>query len=147
MNLHVGNFLYTGTQICSGQKTTVYSFKISCFATFQPMFPKLQNHLLIIWSKSQSSPLPCPAVLAVRTPTISWITKEQVVDIGASVQLDCSVQYSIDFLVLWLKKATADTQDLPISNGPSIIPRELRFSLRHDTGSSTYILRVRMRIQ
>jgi len=82
-------------------------------------------------------------VYGVRTPTISWITKEQVVDIGDSVQLECSVQYSNDFPVLWQKQATEFMQDLPISNGPSLILREPRYALRYDTGSSTYILQIK----
>ncbi|XP_018016707.1 lachesin-like isoform X2 [Hyalella azteca] len=81
--------------------------------------------------------------LAVRTPTISWITKEQIVDIGSSVQLECSVQYSVDYPVLWIKKGSDETQDLPISSGPTLILREPRYSLRHDTGSSTYILQIK----
>ncbi|KAF2354652.1 Immunoglobulin I-set [Trinorchestia longiramus] len=81
--------------------------------------------------------------LAVRTPTISWITKEQVVDIGSSVQLECSVQYSLDYPVLWIKRGSDETQDLPISSGPTLILREPRYSLRHDTGSSTYILQIK----
>jgi hypothetical protein len=84
----------------------------------------------------------CVAADAVRTPTISWITKEQIVDIGSSVQLECSVQYSVDYPVLWIKKGSDETQDLPISSGPTLILREPRYSLRHDTGSSTYILQV-----
>lgn len=80
---------------------------------------------------------------AIRTPTISWITKEQVVDIGSSVQLECSVQYSLDYPVLWIKRGHENTQDLPISSGPTLILREPRYSLRHDVGSSTYILQIK----
>lgn len=81
--------------------------------------------------------------LAVRTPSISWITKEQVVDIGSSMQLECSVQYSQDYPVLWVKRGTGGVQDLPISTGPGLIIRDSRYSLRHDKGSSTYILQIK----
>ncbi|XP_068236551.1 lachesin-like [Palaemon carinicauda] len=81
--------------------------------------------------------------LAVRTPSISWITKEQVVDIGSSIQLECSVQYSQDYPVLWVKRGSGSVQDLPISSGPSLILRDSRYALRHDEGSATYILQIK----
>ncbi|XP_042221918.1 lachesin-like isoform X2 [Homarus americanus] len=92
--------------------------------------------------KPEDAPYPL-AGLAVRTPSISWITKEQVVDIGSSIQLECSVQYSQDYPVLWLKKGAGDVQDLPISSGPGLIIRDSRYALRHDQGSATYILQIK----
>ncbi|XP_076066168.1 uncharacterized protein LOC143039805 [Oratosquilla oratoria] len=83
------------------------------------------------------------SALGVRTPTISWISKEKVVDIGATVQLECSVQFSQDYPVLWVKRGMEGSQDLPISTGPSLIIRESRYALRHDTGSSSYILQIK----
>jgi len=83
------------------------------------------------------------AVLGQRTPSISWIQKEQVVDIGSSFELQCSVQYAQDYPVLWVKRGSGDTQDLPISTGPTLIVRSSRYALRHDQGSSTYILQIK----
>ena len=64
-------------------------------------------------------------------------------DIGSAVVLECSVQYSQDFPVMWVKKGDKNLQDFPISNGPGLIVRDSRYSLRHDTGSSSYALQVR----
>ncbi|XP_046423848.1 lachesin isoform X1 [Neodiprion pinetum] len=79
-------------------------------------------------------------VAAQRTPTISYISQEQIRDIGGTVDLQCSVQYAQDFPVLWVK-ATKD--QLPISTGTTLIIRDSRFSLRYDTASSTYTLQIK----
>ncbi|XP_046743632.1 lachesin isoform X2 [Diprion similis] len=77
---------------------------------------------------------------AQRTPTISYISQEQIRDIGGTVDLQCSVQYAQDFPVLWVK-VTKD--QLPISTGTTLIIRDSRFSLRYDTASSTYTLQIK----
>jgi hypothetical protein len=83
------------------------------------------------------------SVSAQRTPTISYISQEQIKDIGGVVELDCSVQYAQDYPVLWMKIDQNRTQDpLPISSGSSLIIRDSRFSLRYDTASSTFTLQV-----
>lgn len=38
-----------------------------------------------------------------RTPTISYISQEQIKDIGGTVELQCSVQYAKEYPVLWVK--------------------------------------------
>ena len=81
---------------------------------------------------------------ASRTPSISWITKEQVVDIGGVIELECSVQYAEEYPVLWMKKGVDGTQDLPISSNAGLIVRDPRYTLHIDKKSSTYILKVRL---
>lgn len=73
---------------------------------------------------------------AQRSPTISYISQEQIKDIGGAVELVCSVQYAQEYPVLWMRKesATAD-YNLPISTGSSLILHDSRFSLRYDTVS------------
>nr|CAD7570475.1 unnamed protein product [Timema californicum] len=79
--------------------------------------------------------------LAQRTPTISYISQEQIKDIGGVVELECSVQYAQDYPVLWMKvDRNRITEPLPISTGSSLIIRDSRFALRYDTASSTYTL-------
>ncbi|GLG92915.1 Lachesin [Gryllus bimaculatus] len=83
-------------------------------------------------------------VSSQRTPTISYISQEQIKDIGGTVELDCSVQYAQDYPVLWMKiDRTRMVDPLPISTGSSLIIRDSRFSLRYDTASSTYTLQVK----
>lgn len=36
-------------------------------------------------------------------PTISYISQAKTVNIGDTVDLDCSVQYAYDYPVLWVK--------------------------------------------
>lgn len=79
-----------------------------------------------------------------RTPTISYISQEQIKDIGGTVELQCSVQYAQSYPVLWMKVDKARiTEPLPISTGSSLIIPDSRFSLRYDTDSSTYTLQIK----
>lgn len=41
--------------------------------------------------------------VAQQQPTISHISQAKTVNIGDTVDLDCSVQYAYDFPVLWVK--------------------------------------------
>jgi hypothetical protein len=80
-----------------------------------------------------------------RTPTISYISQEQIKDIGGTVELECSVQYAQDYPVLWMRIDRSRQSDgLPISTGSTLIIRDSRFALRYDTASSTYTLQVRI---
>ncbi|KAL7648845.1 UNVERIFIED_CONTAM: hypothetical protein RMT77_000764 [Armadillidium vulgare] len=81
--------------------------------------------------------------LAVRTPSISYISKSKEVVIGSSVELECSVQFAQDFPVLWVKKGVKGQDDLPISTNSALIIRDSRYSLRYDKGSSTFILQIK----
>lgn len=86
----------------------------------------------------------CITVSSQRTPTISYISQEQIKDIGGTVELECSVQYAQDYPVLWMRIDRSRQSDgLPISTGSTLIIRDSRFSLRYDTASSTYTLQVR----
>ncbi|XP_066991008.2 lachesin isoform X2 [Anabrus simplex] len=83
-------------------------------------------------------------VYAQRTPTISYISQEQIKDIGGTVELDCSVQYGQDYPVLWIKvDRNRQVDPLPISTGSSLIIRDSRFSLRYHPASSTYTLQIK----
>lgn len=83
------------------------------------------------------------SVAAQRIPTISHITQEQVKDIGESVELQCSVQYAQEYPIMWIKVNKHGADQVPISTNTGLMIRDSRFSLKHDTGSSTYILQVR----
>lgn len=87
------------------------------------------------------------SVAAQRTPTISYISQEQIKDIGETVELQCSVQYAQEYPILWIKvnKETVHEQ-VALSTGTALIIRDSRFSLKYDTASTTYILQVRSRL-
>ncbi|ENN78882.1 hypothetical protein YQE_04671, partial [Dendroctonus ponderosae] len=76
-----------------------------------------------------------------RSPTISFISQTQIKDIGGTVELSCSVQYTQDYSVVWMKLDTGSS--LPISTGSSLILHDSRFSLRYDPASSTYVLQIK----
>ncbi|XP_017787557.1 PREDICTED: lachesin-like [Habropoda laboriosa] len=84
------------------------------------------------------------AVKGQRTPTISYISQEQIKDIGQTVEFHCSVQYAQDFPVLWTKinKDVANDQ-LALSHGSSLIIRDTRFALRYDDALSTFVLQIK----
>ncbi|KAG8231049.1 hypothetical protein J437_LFUL011172 [Ladona fulva] len=79
-----------------------------------------------------------------RTPTISYISQEQIKDIGSTVDLECSVQYGLDYPVAWLRVDDAGISGaLPISSGTTLIVPNNRFSITFDRQSSTYRLQIR----
>lgn len=77
---------------------------------------------------------------AQRTPTISYITQEQIKDIGGTVEFDCSVQYAKEYNVLFLK---TDSDPVFLSTGSTLVIKDSRFSLRYDPNSSTYKLQIK----
>jgi hypothetical protein len=82
-------------------------------------------------------------VTGQRFPTISYISQEKVIDIGGSIELECSVQYVRDFPVLRIKIDNVDpSRTIPLSTGSNLIVKDSRFSLRYDQASSTYTLQV-----
>ncbi|XP_030757526.1 lachesin [Sitophilus oryzae] len=79
-----------------------------------------------------------------RSPTISYISQTQIKDIGGTVELSCSVQYTQDYSVVWMKVDKVVTgNSLPISSGSGLILHDSRFSLRYDPTSSTYVLQIK----
>lgn len=80
------------------------------------------------------------STLAQRTPTISYITQEQIKDIGGTVEFDCSVQYASEYSVIWTKNSV-DTVFL--STGSTLVIKDSRFALRYDPNSSTYKLQIK----
>ncbi|XP_077273464.1 septate junction protein lachesin isoform X2 [Temnothorax americanus] len=83
-------------------------------------------------------------VAAQRTPTISYISQEQIKDIGETVELHCSVQYAQEYPVLWIKVNRENVHEqVALSTGTALIIRDSRFALRYDTASTTYQLQVK----
>ncbi|KAI5738938.1 lachesin [Diaphorina citri] len=79
-----------------------------------------------------------------RTPTISYISQEQIKDIAQTADLKCSVQYADDYPVIWMKMDTAKKMEpLPISMSGSLIIHDSRFQLTTDPETSTYILSIK----
>ncbi|XP_054712586.1 lachesin-like isoform X2 [Uloborus diversus] len=80
---------------------------------------------------------------AQRSPTISFISKEKVVNIGDTVELECTVQYAQDYSVVWLKTDPENPSDnLFISSGTNQIVPGDRYTVRHDDNTGTFILKI-----
>lgn len=78
-----------------------------------------------------------------RTPSISYISQEQIKDIGGTVELDCSVQYAREYTVVWIKTGRNHADYVFLSTGSSLVIKDSRFSLRFDGASSTYTLQIK----
>lgn len=81
-----------------------------------------------------------PSGDAQRTPSISYITQEQIKDIGGTVEFDCSVQYAKEYPVGWIKM---DSEPVFLSTGSTLVIKDSRFALRYDPNSSTYKLQIK----
>ena len=82
-------------------------------------------------------------VYCQQNPSISFISKERIVNIGDTIDLDCSVQYARGYPVIWTKIDRQDpSRNLFISRGSSLSIPDNRYSIRHDEASSTYTLQL-----
>ena len=78
-------------------------------------------------------------------PTISYITPDEVKDIGGSVEFLCSAQYASDYSILWIKlDKEVPSQSTTIAVAGQLLIKDSRFAIRHDRASTTYTLQVRM---
>lgn len=80
---------------------------------------------------------------AQQNPTIVHITPGQVVDLGDTIDLSCSVQYAANYPIIWLKQSdNLNNPPLFISRDAALTVIDYRYSIRHDDSSSTYTLQV-----
>jgi len=78
-------------------------------------------------------------VTAQQNPSISFISKEQVVEIGDSVELKCTTQYANDYTVTWIKiDPENQNNNLFISRGQTVNIPHSRYSVRVENPSSYY---------
>ena len=78
---------------------------------------------------------------AQRNPTISFISKDKVVNIGDNLELKCQAQDAESYPVAWTKLSpSADQEQVFISKGQSIIIPSNRHQILYDDRDSTYTL-------
>lgn len=82
-------------------------------------------------------------VIGQRSPSITYISENQSADIGATVELACSVQYGGDYSVIWLKRDQQSNDSIYLSTGTSLVVKESRFALLYDGASATYIILIK----
>ena len=84
------------------------------------------------------------AVKSQRMPTISYISQEQIKDIGETVEFHCSVLNGFDLPVVWTKiNKNALNDQLLLSHGSTLIIRDTRFTLKYDDVLSTFRLQIK----
>ncbi|XP_065204909.1 lachesin-like [Planococcus citri] len=83
------------------------------------------------------------SAVAQRSPTISYISQEQIKDIGGSVEFACSVQYAQDYPVIWARiDKSKTTEPVHLSYGTTLVLRESRYRVQFRNDTSTYTLSV-----
>lgn len=88
--------------------------------------------LLLLWLM--------PLVSAQRNPSISFISKDKVVNIGDTLELKCQVQDAASYPVAWTKLGRDQTF---ISRGQSVIIPGDRHQILYDDKESIYTLVIR----
>ena len=83
----------------------------------------------------------CAAVTGKRTPTISYISQEQIKNIGQSGELRCSVKCGGKYPVQWIKMNGA--APVWISLGSALVIPDSRFSFRYCKAASRYTLLIK----
>lgn len=74
-----------------------------------------------------------------QNPTISYISKEKVVNIGDSLDLVCTVQYSRDYPVVWHKINNENSRNsLFISRGSQVVGPANKYAVNYNERTSTY---------
>jgi len=80
-------------------------------------------------------------VIGQQNPTISFITKELVVNIGDPLELQCTVFYSRDYPVVWAKIIRENpNNNLFITQGSTVNIPDGRYAVKYDHHTSTYTL-------
>lgn len=78
-----------------------------------------------------------------RSPSITYISEDQIVDVGGTVELSCSVQYGTEYSVIWLKTGRNVRDSIFLSTGTSLVVKESRFALLYDGSSATYTVLIK----
>lgn len=81
---------------------------------------------------------------AQRTPSITYISEEQAVNLGSTVELACSVQYATGlYPVQWVKLGKDSKNNYILSTDTSLVVKESRFAALYDGASSTYTVLIK----
>jgi len=82
-------------------------------------------------------------IFGQQNPTITFISKEKVVNIGDTTELLCTVQYAREYPVVWIRvNRDNPNQYLFISRGTSVLVPESRYSVKYDERKLTNVLTI-----
>lgn len=84
-------------------------------------------------------------IIAQRSPTISYISQEQIKDIGGSVDFQCVIHDAQEFPMQWKKIDPAKaTEPIDISMDTVITFKDdPRYSVRYEAHNNTYALSIK----
>jgi len=83
-------------------------------------------------------------VNAQNSPTIGFISPDQVADIGGTVELTCTIKNGKDYPILWMRLQSEHNKNaLPISNGDTMIFKDRRFAVDYDSDAGSYKLTIK----
>jgi neuronal growth regulator 1 len=80
---------------------------------------------------------------AQRNPQITYISEDQAVNLGSTVELACSVQYAMSYAVQWVKSGKSSRDNYILSTDTSLVVKESRFAALYDGASSTYTVLIK----
>jgi neuronal growth regulator 1 len=86
----------------------------------------------------------CCVAKAQRNPQITYISEDQSVNLGSTVELACSVQYATGlYPVQWVKAGKSSRDNYILSTDTSLVVKESRFASLYDGASSTYTVLIK----
>lgn len=86
----------------------------------------------------------CCLTSAQRNPSITYISEDQAVNLGSTVELACSVQYATGlYPVQWVKSGKSSKDNYILSTDTSLVVKESRFAALYDGASSTYTVLIK----
>lgn len=81
---------------------------------------------------------------AQRTPAITYISDDQEVNIGSTVELACSVQYAQGiFPVQWVKSGKSSRDNFILTTDTALVVKDSRYGSLYDGASSTFTVMIK----
>jgi neuronal growth regulator 1 len=77
-----------------------------------------------------------------QNPSISFISQDQVKDVGGTVELKCSTKFAQNHTTVWAKNGPERSNHIFLSSGRFLVTHNPRFALFFDEASSTYIIKI-----
>ncbi len=82
--------------------------------------------------------------LAQRAPAITYISENQEVNLGSTVELACSVQYASGlYPVQWIKSGKSSRDNYILTTDTALVVKDSRYGSLYDGASSTYTVLIK----
>lgn len=81
---------------------------------------------------------------AQRTPSITYVSDDQEVNLGSTVELGCSVQYATGlYPVQWVKSGKTSKDNYILTTDTALVVKDSRYGSLYDGASSTYTVLIK----